>query len=197
GADEVLIIDGGGEHDDGRPPRDVLQCREHGVPVQLGHVQVEQQHVRAGRGDNIDSLPAISGLAGDFHVRFLTEQVAQSVPDDTVIIGDHHPDRHGTGTRTVSAAPRPGALSMSMVPPSSATRSRMWASPEPACGAAGSKPVPVSRTASSTCPSWRVMDTASWRALPCRTALVHASWVMRSRACSTSAGTVTSSRLAS
>ena len=50
---------------------------------------------------------------------------------------------------------------MCTVPPSSATRSRMCASPEPACAAAGSKPVPVSRTASSTCPSWRVIDTAA------------------------------------
>src|SRR5713101_2820050 len=61
-----------------------------------------------------------------------------------MVVGDHHPDCHGTGTRAVSAVPCPGTLSMSTVPPSSATRSRMWASPEPACGAAGLKPVPVS-----------------------------------------------------
>src|SRR5215470_849196 len=197
GADEVLVVGGGGEHDDGRRVRRVVQCGEHGVSVQFGHVQVEQQHVRPGGGDDVYRLPAVPGFAGDLDAWFLAEQVTQSLPDDAVVVGDHHADRHGTGTRTVSAAPRPGALSITTLPPSSATRSRMWASPEPACGAAGSKPVPVSRTASSTWPSWRAMDTASRRALPCRTALVHASWVMRSRACSTGPGTVTSSRLAS
>ncbi len=70
-----------------------------------------------------DRLPAVPGFADDLDVWFLAEQVAQPVPDDAVVVGDHHPDRHGTGTRTVTAAPRPGALSMSTVPPSSATRS--------------------------------------------------------------------------
>src|SRR6266496_4055534 len=109
-------------------------------PSSPGHVQVEQQHVRAGGGDDVYRLPAVSGFAGDLDVWFLAEQVAQPLPDDAVVVGDHHADRHGTGTRTVSAAPRPGALSMSTVPPSSAARARMWASPEPVCGAAGSKP---------------------------------------------------------
>src|SRR5580693_3735257 len=188
----MLVVASRGEHDDGGPVRRVLQCRQDRVPVHLRHVQVEEQHVRTGSGDHVDRLPAISGLAGDVNLWFLAEQVAQPVPDDAVVVSDHHADGHGTGTRTVSTAPRPGALSITSVPPSSATRSRMCARPEPECGAAGSKPAPVSRTASSTWPSWRVMDTASCRALPCRTALVHASWVMRNRACSTGGGTVTS-----
>ena len=142
GPDQVLVVGGGGEHDDGGPVRRVVQRGEHGVPVQPGHVQVEQQHVRAGGGDDVHRLPAVARLAGHLHVRFLVEQVAQGLPDDAMVIRDHHPDRHGTGTRTVSAAPRPGALSMSTVPPSSLTRSRMWASPEPVCGTAGSKPLP-------------------------------------------------------
>src|SRR5215469_1046777 len=174
-----------------------MNCSEHVVPVQCRHVQVEQQHIGAGGGDDVYGLAPVSGLAGNLDIWFLAQQVAQSVADDAVVVGDHYADRHGTGTRTVSAAPRPGALSMSTVPPSSLTRSRMWASPNPACGAAGSNPLPVSRTASSTCPSSRVMDTLRRRALPCRTALVHASWVMRSRACSMGAGTVTSARLVS
>jgi len=124
-ADQVLVVGGGGQHHHGGPVRDVVQCREHRVPVQPRHVQIEQQHVRAGGGDDGDRLPAVAGFARDLDVRFLAEQVAQSVPDDAMVVGDHHPDRHGTGTRTVSAAPRPGALSISTVPPSSATRSRI------------------------------------------------------------------------
>ena len=104
---------------------------EHGVPVKRWHVQVEQQHVRAGGGDDVHRLPAVSGLADDLDVWFLAEQVAQPLPDNAVVVGDHHADRHGTGTQTMIAAPHPGALSMSTVPPSSATRSRMCASPEP------------------------------------------------------------------
>jgi hypothetical protein len=70
----VLVAGGGGEHDDGGPVRRALQRRENGVPVQYGHVQVEQQHVRAGGGDDVYRLPAVSGFAGDLDVRFLAEQ---------------------------------------------------------------------------------------------------------------------------
>jgi hypothetical protein len=56
------------------------RTNEHGVPVQSGHVQVEQQHVRAGGGDDVNRLPAVSGFAGDLNVWFLAEQVAQPVP---------------------------------------------------------------------------------------------------------------------
>src|ERR1700730_1721760 len=153
-----------GSTDTGGRVRHVAKRGEHGVPVKPWHVQVEQQHVRAGGGDDVHRLPAVSGLADDLDVWFLAEQVAQPLPDDAVVVGDHHAARHDTGTQTMIAAPHAGALSMSTVPPSSATRSRMCASPEPGWEAAGSKPVPVSRTASSTCPSWRVIDTASRRA---------------------------------
>jgi hypothetical protein len=34
GADEVLVVGGGGEHDDGRAVRGVVQCGEYGVAVQ-------------------------------------------------------------------------------------------------------------------------------------------------------------------
>jgi hypothetical protein len=115
GADQVLVAGGGGEHDDGGPVRRVVQCSEHGVPAKSGHVQVEQQHVRAGGRDDVDRLPAVSGFADDVDIWFLAEQVAQSVPDDAVVIGDHHADRHGTGTRMVSAAPRPATGMLSAV----------------------------------------------------------------------------------
>ena len=130
-----------------------MERGEHRVPVETGHVQVEQQHIGAGGGDDVHRLAAVSRFSRHLDVRLLAEQVAQSVPDHAVVVGDYHPDRHGAGTRIVSAAPRPGALSMSTVPPSSATRSLMWASPEPACGAAGSKPLPPSLMTSSTFPS--------------------------------------------
>ena len=78
------------------------------MPVQPGHVQVEQQHVGAGGGDDVHRLPAVSGFAGDLDVWLLAEQVAQSVPDDAVVVGDHHPDRHGTGTRIGERRAAPG-----------------------------------------------------------------------------------------
>jgi len=46
------------------------------MPVQSGHVQVEQQHVRAGGGDDVYRLPAVACLADDLDVGFLAEQVA-------------------------------------------------------------------------------------------------------------------------
>jgi hypothetical protein len=72
------------------------------VPVRSGHVQVEQQHVRAGGGDDVYRLPAVSGFAGDLDVWFLAEQVAQPVADEAVVVGDHHPD---TGDRRSPSPP--------------------------------------------------------------------------------------------
>ena len=100
----MLVFGGGGEHHHGGLARGVVpgvvEGREHAVPVQPGHVQVEQQHVGAGGGDDVHRLAAVSGLARDLDVRLLAEQVAQSVPDDAMVVGDDHPDRHGAGTRT-------------------------------------------------------------------------------------------------
>ena len=66
---QVLVFGGGGEHHNGRLARGgvrpVAQGREHGVPVQPGHVQVEQQDIGAGGGDDVDRLQAVSGLARD------------------------------------------------------------------------------------------------------------------------------------
>ena len=76
GADQVLVVGGGGEHDDGGPVRRVTQRGEHGVPVEDGHVQVEQQHVRAGGGGDVDRLPAVACFADYLDVWFLAEQVA-------------------------------------------------------------------------------------------------------------------------
>lgn len=119
----MLVIGGGGQHDDGGGLERVSERGEHAVPIQLRHVQVEQHHGRTGGRGDADRLPAVAGLTDDVDIRFLAEQVAQPVADDAVVVGDHDADRHDTGTRTVSVAPCPGVLAMTTVPPSSVTRS--------------------------------------------------------------------------
>lgn len=143
----MLVVSGRGEHHDGGPVRQVTERGEHAVPVQHRHIQVEQEYVGAGGPDDTQGLLAVASLANDGDIRFQAEEIAQAVADDTVVVG-YHPDRHGTGMRTVTAAPCPGLLTICTVPPSSATRSRMCPSPEPVCGTDGSNPLPVSHTAS-------------------------------------------------
>ena len=57
GPEQVLVFGGGGEHDHSRLARDVAadvtEGGKHGVAVQSGHVEVEQQDVGAGGGDDV------------------------------------------------------------------------------------------------------------------------------------------------
>ncbi len=80
------------EYHHGGRVRGVLQDCEHGVPVEPGHRQVEQEHVRPGGGGDVNRSLAVSGLADHLDVRLLAEQVAQPVPEDAVVVGDYHAD---------------------------------------------------------------------------------------------------------
>ena len=108
GPHEAMIVGGGGEHDNGRPVRRIAECRDHGVPVQPGHIQVEEQHVRAGGGDDVGRSWLLRPRRRHLDYWFLAEQEAQPVLDPLDWSSAyHHADRHGTGTRTVSCGAVP------------------------------------------------------------------------------------------
>ena len=119
------------------------------MPVQFGHVEVKEQHVRAGGGHHPDRLPAVTRLAHNVHVGFLAEQVAQPAQDApggrrAIAPGwsrRGHPDGHRRPAQ-------PGLLWMSTVRRHGRAL-LMCLSPEPAWAPDGSKPVPVSGLASS------------------------------------------------
>jgi signal transduction histidine kinase len=64
-----------------------------------GHVELAVRDT--GGGFDPAAPHAGSGLA---HIRERAAELGGTVDIDAVVVGDHHPDRHGTGTRTVTAA---------------------------------------------------------------------------------------------
>src|SRR5438067_3829037 len=113
-------------------------------------------------------LVAVRGLAHHLELRVDLKEGAQPLSHHVVVVGDQDADRHsipcyqsairhtcaGTGTRTLSRVPAPGALSIWSVPPTAAARSRIDRSPRcPGNSPCGSNPRPSSATTSPTPPS--------------------------------------------
>ena len=142
-----MPLDRGREQDDPGPPSceplagESPQRRE---PAAAGHGQVEQEQVGRRAAHGRERLVRRRGLAGDDEVGLGLEQPAQAVPEDRVVVGDHH----GGGRRLGHAAllgitismrvPRPGAESSTIDPPSCRTRSLMTSGPRRAASSSSS-----------------------------------------------------------
>src|SRR5207244_12337990 len=77
---------------------------------------------------------AVGGPGGHLDLGVPIEQRPQTLEHDRVVVGEQHPDHgatHSRGSVTVSAVPRPGALSSANLPPSIPTRS--WMPRNPKC----------------------------------------------------------------
>src|SRR5438309_9136488 len=80
-----------------------------------------------------------------------------------------------SGTRPVTSVPRLGAEVTASEPPSAATLSTMFPSPEPGRHCSGSKPDPSSRTEKTRWPSSSVSRTETFAPAACFAALLSAS----------------------
>lgn len=65
-------------------------------PVELGHTDVHHDHIRHQLESEPDGLAPVSGLADEDDVAPGTDRRGHGVPDDGVIVGQQHADRHGT-----------------------------------------------------------------------------------------------------
>jgi len=122
---------------------------------------VAQQHVGAGGGDDVYSLPAVAGFAGDFD-SVLAEAGSTARPGRRGVVGDHHRivmARHPDG-----GAPRaaPGCAVDFHRAASRRPGRVMWVSPERRAGAGTSRCRCRGRRA--RLPVLAVIDTASRRA---------------------------------
>src|SRR5690606_6058930 len=63
-------------------------------PVAVGQADVEDGDVGAGGRDAPQSLLGRAGFADDLHVVLRVQHVAQSAPDDLMVIEEEHPERH-------------------------------------------------------------------------------------------------------
>ena len=119
-------------------------------PVELRHVQVENDHVRGQRLGKVDRLQSGGRLPDDGEIRCGAEQPGQSVPVDRMVVGQQDPcigssvtESAPIGSLARTAVPPAGRRSKVHSPPSSAARSRMAVTPTPARKSAGS-PLPSS-----------------------------------------------------
>ena len=111
--------------------------------VELGHLQVHQQHIRRGMPDDGHRLPAVGGLPDHFEVLLCRQQTLEPGPEDRVVVGDDDADAHETAASTLVSpptgrsigrvrlivVPSPGTLSTMSEPCSPSARSRMPVSP--------------------------------------------------------------------
>ena len=95
---DVLVgVEGGDHHDrDGLldfGPREETRRFD---AVQVRHADVEKAHVRARPTRESDGLAPVGGLAHDLDVGLAAQDRGEPGPDDALVIGDEHGDRHVT-----------------------------------------------------------------------------------------------------
>jgi len=130
----IFVVEGGDGHELEVPGPRVRQLLDQLDPVHGGHVYVEQQHVRRGLPDDLQSLRPVPALADHLDVRLHVQQALQPLPEKPVIVRQHHPNPPHSptsprGTVQVTVVPRPRTLSIRSVPPQRRTRSSMFANP--------------------------------------------------------------------
>jgi hypothetical protein len=94
-------------------------------PVQTGHADVHQHHVRAGRTGQLHRFQPVPGLAHHLQVLGRVDQHPEPGPDQRLVVGHHDPyDRcrlgHGgppNGRLAATRKPPPGRGPASRVPP--------------------------------------------------------------------------------
>ena len=105
-AGHEVVLPVGGEHDDRNRP--FVEDPPSGLdPVQLGHLHVEDGHVRPLRPGKRHRFLPIAGLGADLEAGPL-EQRPKVEPDDRLVLGDQDPHPHW-GSLTENARLRDSA----------------------------------------------------------------------------------------
>ena len=139
-----------------------------GDPVDPGHPDVHQHHVRAGPAHRVDRVGAVADLADDLHVVRGADEGGEPRPDELLVVDDEHADRHrrdpassrgaaptaSTG-RTARTRYRSPSAPTSRAPPTARTRSRMPTRPWP--------PAPVETAGRRRSITSMVSVSAAWR----------------------------------
>ena len=75
-----------------------LQCRQ---AIQVGHAQIEQQHVRIQFLDLVQDLAAVGGFAHHLKVLLQAEELFQAVADDRMVVGNQYSDHSLSGLQEI------------------------------------------------------------------------------------------------
>jgi hypothetical protein len=112
-----------GDEDDGRRRgRRLGEPFGHGEPAHLRHLDVEEHHLGAVRGDRLPRGGAVGALGHEAEVGLAGEEPTDPGPGQRLVVHDHRPDRRG---HAGAPAGRSGMVSAQMAPPPSAADSSM------------------------------------------------------------------------
>ena len=126
---KLLLPERGQHHDRQRAPLEDPARRLDAVEV--GHLDVHHDQVRAQAFRQPDRLGAVAGLA-DHLVPGPVDQRDEVHPDDGLVLGDEH--SHGALQRTVASVPGSAEVKSSEPPRSSRASAPAIFSPSEACG---------------------------------------------------------------
>jgi hypothetical protein len=119
---------------------DAFRCLQ---AIQIGHGNIHEDYVRVGGLDQFDGLAAVAGLADHFDSGEFLKRVANTGPDDGVIVGQDDTNlvwgtsvsyqelgvRHFSGNQAWTSVPCPGVDLSSRRPSTSVARSSMLSRP--------------------------------------------------------------------
>src|SRR3954453_16123060 len=161
-------------------------------PGPVGHADVENEHVGPEQDGLTDGIATRPGRADALVALDATDQGAQPLPDDRVVIGDQDPNGHRVApSGIVTDTPPPsGTGPASYAPPTSTARSRIDVSPTPGVQLLGPTPAPAPlslmtrlRASTSARRSTTAAEATEWREI-----LVSASVAILYAATSAAAG---------
>jgi hypothetical protein len=118
----------------------MLDRAQHVEAVEPRHLHVEEHRVGAQLIERGDRGDAIAALGGDLEVGVQTDEVADSLAREWLVVDDHHAERHvrssngRNGSCSIARNPPPAGRSVSSraaSPYSRCSRSRMFARPTP------------------------------------------------------------------
>ena len=92
GLDEFILVVRCGQNNDPSLVLDRLQPLQSGQAVQAGHLEVEQENVRLELLQDFQYLPSILSLGHYLEVFFQSQQLAEAVPKNRMVVGHHDPD---------------------------------------------------------------------------------------------------------
>jgi hypothetical protein len=108
--DDFVALDARCENDCARRQRFVVQLAQYLEAWPARHREVEQQNIRLDAPGDVDGFVAIPGFSDHFEALFGLEQLAESVAENRVIVGDDYPNGliHSLIAATTLRLARPG-----------------------------------------------------------------------------------------
>ena len=93
GLHELVLVLGSRQDDDAGALVGLLQRLQGRQAVQVGHAEIEQQHVGIQLLDLLQHLAAVAGLAHHLEVVFQLEELLQPVANNRMVVGQDDPHR--------------------------------------------------------------------------------------------------------